>query len=269
MRKYGLALCGFLPAPIRPNHSIWCVPMTANFKFSDVQATPLVGGMADLPLRPRHFANGRIRPLEAPRRSFYGSFGKRMLDIMLVLCALPVVLPVIVLLVLLVAMQGGSPIYVQERVGLGGRTFRMFKLRTMVRDADACLAAHLAADPMARNEWNLRQKLTHDPRITLFGGFLRRSSLDELPQLWNVLKGDMSLVGPRPMMTAQRDFYPGRAYYRLRPGLTGPWQIGARHLTTFADRALFDDDYEVCHGFVYDMGIMLRTVRVVAKGSGC
>ena len=136
-------------------------------------------------------------------------------------------------------------------------------------DADDRLAEYLAANPNARAEWNLRQKLTHDPRITAFGAVLRRTSLDELPQLWNVLRGDMSLVGPRPMMETQRTQYPGTAYYRLRPGLTGPWQIGARHLTTFADRSIFDDQYENRHGLVYDVTILLRTVRVVASGTGC
>lgn len=248
--------------------------MTANFDLRDVHARPVTTSASAMPGRPAFgpapaFGRpSRDRRLAPRRVTLYTSFGKRALDIVLVLMALPVVLPVVAVLALIVALSGGNPFYVQDRVGLGGRTFRMFKLRTMVRDADARLAEHLAANPMARAEWNLRQKLTHDPRITAFGSFLRRSSLDELPQLLNVLLGDMSLVGPRPMMVMQRTQYPGTAYYRLRPGLTGPWQIGARHLTTFADRSIFDDQYENRQGMVYDLAIMLRTVRVVAVGTG-
>ena len=244
--------------------------MTANFDLRDVKSVPVIVAAPDA-------SSVRAWAAQRPARSWlwrlarngYVVVGKRMLDVTLIVLAMPVVLPVLLLLAALVALSGGSPIYVQDRVGLGGRTFRLSKLRTMVRDADDRLAEYLAANPSARSEWNLRQKLTHDPRITAFGSFLRRSSLDELPQLFNVLRGDMSLVGPRPMMVSQRNQYPGTAYYRLRPGLTGPWQIGARHLTTFADRSIFDDQYENRHGLVYDLSILLRTVRVVATGTGC
>lgn len=244
--------------------------MTVNLDLRDVKSVPVgvvvPNGMAQRPSRSNRLAQSVVG---RQGRGLYSILGKRVLDIGLIMLALPVVLPVLLVLAAVIALFGGSPIYVQKRVGLGGRTFRMFKLRTMVRDADDRLAEYLAANPTARAEWNLRQKLTHDPRITAFGAILRRSSLDELPQLWNVLRGDMSLVGPRPMMETQRNQYPGTAYYRLRPGLTGPWQIGARHLTTFADRSIFDDQYENRHGLVYDLSILLRTVRVVASGTGC
>lgn len=244
--------------------------MTANFDLRDVKSVPVVIVSPDVAAgrRPGRTVLAR-NDYGQQRRGVYLMLGKRLLDVTLILIALPVVLPVLFVLAAMIALSGGSPIYVQERVGLGGRTFRMYKLRTMVRDADDRLADYLAANPMARAEWNLYQKLTHDPRITALGSFLRRSSLDELPQLFNVLRGDMSLVGPRPMMVTQRNQYPGTAYFRLRPGLTGPWQIGARHLTTFADRSIFDDQYENRHGLVYDLSILLRTVRVVATGTGC
>ncbi len=244
--------------------------MTVNLDLRDVKSVP-VGVVVPNDMAQRPSRSNRLAQSVVGRqgRGLYSILGKRVLDIGLIMLALPVVLPVLLVLAAVIALFGGSPIYVQKRVGLGGRTFRMFKLRTMVRDADDRLAEYLAANPTARAEWNLRQKLTHDPRITAFGAILRRSSLDELPQLWNVLRGDMSLVGPRPMMETQRNQYPGTAYYRLRPGLTGPWQIGARHLTTFADRSIFDDQYENRHGLVYDLSILLRTVRVVASGTGC
>jgi exopolysaccharide production protein ExoY len=158
----------------------------------------------------------------------YRRMFKRAFDVCAVVMAAPVVLPLIGGLAVAVAMNGGQPFYAQDRVGKGGRSFRMWKLRSMVRDADALMEAHLAADPAARAEWDSTQKLKNDPRITPLGRFLRRSSLDELPQLWNVVTGDMSLVGPRPMMVNQQSIYPGTAYYALRPGITGLWQTAGR-----------------------------------------
>ena len=138
----------------------------------------------------------------------------------------------------------------------------------MVHNADASLEMHLAADPAARAEWDLTQKLKNDPRITRFGRILRKSSLDELPQLWNVFRGDMSLVGPRPMMPSQSSLYPGQAYYRLRPGITGMWQVSARNESSFAERAGFDADYDNTISFKTDMGLLWATVRVVLRGTG-
>jgi exopolysaccharide production protein ExoY len=138
----------------------------------------------------------------------------------------------------------------------------------MVDDAEAKLEDHLAADSSARHEWDTTQKLKADPRITSFGRFLRRSSLDELPQLWNVLKGDMSLVGPRPMMPEQAPLYSGEAYYTLRPGITGLWQVSERNATAFADRAHYDARYEQDLSLVNDLRILMATVRVVLRGTG-
>jgi len=198
----------------------------------------------------------------------YRRAGKRLLDILLVTLSAPFVLPLVAILALIVARDGGNPFYAQPRVGRGGRIFRMWKLRSMVVDADARMQAHLAADPDARTEWDLYQKLADDPRITPFGGFLRRASLDELPQLWNVLKGDMSLVGPRPMMPCQKPLYPGLAYYRIRPGITGYWQIAGRDRTTFATRARFDAAYEAELSLPTDAAVLTRTVGVVLRCTG-
>ncbi len=203
------------------------------------------------------------------RRGAYRNFFKRLLDIVAILMAVPIVLPVILMLAVLVARDGGSPFYSQLRVGKGGRSFRMWKLRSMVIDADMRLEDWLAASPAARAEWVSTQKLRNDPRITPFGHFLRRSSLDELPQLWNVLKGDMSLVGPRPMMLNQREIYPGTAYYALRPGVTGYWQTAGRNRTTFEARAEYDTVYEEQLSLTTDLGILARTVGVVMRGTGC
>ena len=205
----------------------------------------------------------------ARRRGLYRNGLKRGFDVLVVALTLPVVLPIVLLLALLVALDGGQPFYRQARVGRNGRIYAMWKLRSMEPGADRKLAEHLDQNPTARNEWDLNQKLQQDPRITALGRFLRASSLDELPQLWNVLKGDMSLVGPRPMMPEQEHLYPGRAYYLLRPGITGTWQVSARSKSTFADRAAFDTGYEQNVSFITDMKLLAATVRVVLRGTGC
>jgi lipopolysaccharide/colanic/teichoic acid biosynthesis glycosyltransferase len=203
------------------------------------------------------------------RQGFYRTLGKRALDIALVLLSAPVVVPLVLVLALFGALEGGRPFYVQSRVGQGGRVFRILKLRTMVTNADALLAAHLEADPAACAEWDASQKLKCDPRVTRIGRILRKTSLDELPQFWNVLRGDMSLVGPRPMMVCQQVLYPGRAYFRLRPGVTGPWQVSDRHESEFVDRVRHDDEYDRVVSFTGDLRLLWRTVAVVLRGTGC
>lgn len=206
---------------------------------------------------------------KTPRRGgLYRRGAKRALDILAILAAVPVVVPMVAGLAILVARDGGRPFYTQERLGKDGKVFRMWKLRSMVTDADVRMESYLADNPEARAEWDSTQKLKNDPRITPFGQFLRRSSLDELPQLWNVFKGDMSLVGPRPMMVNQRSIYPGTAYYRLRPGITGYWQTAGRNKTTFEARAEFDAAYEAEVTLMTDLRILARTVGVVLKGTG-
>lgn len=201
--------------------------------------------------------------------SLYSRGGKRAFDILFVLLTAPISLCLIAIMALLVMRDGGSPFYTHERIGREGRTFRLFKIRTMVADADERLAAYLAKNPSARVEWESDQKLKNDPRITRIGWWLRRTSLDELPQLLNVLLGDMSIVGPRPMMTEQRTLYPGTAYYALRPGITGPWQVSDRNQTSFAARADYDAQYlaELSPGT--DLSILARTMWVVLRCTGC
>ncbi|WP_295046840.1 sugar transferase [uncultured Paracoccus sp.] len=207
--------------------------------------------------------------VEIPRPWLYRSLFKRPMDMMLVLLASPVVFPLILLLALIVMLDGRNPFYSQQRIGRDGRMFRMWKLRSMVPDADQRLEEHLDRDPQARMEWDRTQKLRNDPRVTAFGRILRASSMDELPQLWNVATGDMSLVGPRPMMPDQQVLYSGKGYYRLRPGITGFWQTSGRNKTTFAARAWYDDRYERDLSFTSDAAILLRTVSVVLGRTGC
>lgn len=198
----------------------------------------------------------------------YRNGAKRTMETLLVLLSVPVTLPLIVLLALLVACDGGNPFFVQKRLGRNRQVFCIWKLRTMVVDAESRLQAHLDTDPEARRQWASTQKLKRDPRITRIGWLLRKTSLDELPQLVNVLNGTMSLVGPRPMMVAQRHLYHGRAYYRLRPGITGLWQISARNESEFVARVRYDEHYHRDLSVWLDLRILLRTVVVVLRGTG-
>lgn len=220
---------------------------------ADVQAKPVIGPA------PRH------RP--APK-GVYRAIFKRILDLALVLVTAPFSVPLILVLALLVMTDGSRPFYTQTRVGRNGRTFRLWKLRTMVPDADRILEAYLARNPAARLEWDATQKLRQDPRVTRVGRFLRKTSLDELPQLFNVLNGTMSLVGPRPMMVEQKAFYPGTAYYRLRPGITGLWQISDRNDCDFVGRGPYDEKYDRILSLWTDLGVLFRTVFVVLRGTG-
>ena len=193
---------------------------------------------------------------------------KRAFDATIICMAAPFIVMTIALLALALMLEGGNPFYTQTRVGLNGKFFRMWKFRTMVVGADAKLEAYLADNPKARKEWDTTQKLKRDPRITRIGRTLRKTSLDELPQLWNVLIGDMSLVGPRPMMPSQQNLYPGSAYYRLRPGITGSWQVSKRNESSFAERADYDQDYFIMLSLSNDVRILIKTVRVVVRGTG-
>ncbi|SHH07773.1 Sugar transferase involved in LPS biosynthesis (colanic, teichoic acid) [Cognatiyoonia sediminum] len=201
-------------------------------------------------------------------QTFYKSYAKRGLDIALVLLFLPIVGPLVLLMAAVTALNGSNPFYSQLRVGKNGRFFRIWKIRTMTVDAEARLESYLKSNPEARAEWNKHQKLKNDPRITTVGRFLRKASLDELPQLFNVLQGSMSLVGPRPMMPEQEQYYFGSAYYSLRPGLTGLWQISERNESSFVDRVAFDDAYSRSMSFGTDMKTLLKTVLVVIRGTG-
>jgi lipopolysaccharide/colanic/teichoic acid biosynthesis glycosyltransferase len=202
------------------------------------------------------------------RPGFYRNKGKRAFETLVVLCFLPMVVPLIFLLAMPMVVRGEYPFYSQHRVGRGGRIFVMWKLRSMVLDADGSLAHYLRENPSAREEWATWQKLRNDPRITGYGRFLRKLSLDELPQLWNVLRGEMALIGPRPMMPQQLDLYSGISYYALRPGISGYWQVSTRNDAAFVSRAHFDDKYDRELSFTTDLMLIARTLRVVLRGTG-
>lgn len=210
--------------------------------------------------------------LENPGKVFvptkYQTVGKPLLDCVLVIMSLPVLIPLVLTLAAIIMLDGGNPFFVQERVGRNGRVFRLVKLRTMVVNSEETLAQYLAANPTAAQEWSTNQKLRNDPRITVTGRVLRKTSLDELPQLFNVLLGQMSLVGPRPMMPCQKALYPGSSYYRLKPGVTGFWQISKRNAAEFWQRAEFDASYEREIGLGTDLKVLLKTIGVVVRATG-
>lgn len=165
----------------------------------------------------------------------------------------------------------GTPIsFAHYRVGLGGRQFRCFKFRSMVRNSAEVLERLLNSDPQARLQWERDRKLRHDPRVTGIGNFLRRTSLDELPQLFNILRGEMHFVGPRPVTLDELRMYGERKrhYMSVKPGLTGLWQVSGRNNTTYQRRVELDADYVERRSPFFDSWILVRTVKVVIKREG-
>ncbi len=198
-------------------------------------------------------------------------WSKRVIDVTLVLTSAPLWLPLLVLIAAAVRLDSpGAALFVQPRFGRHGRVFRLLKFRSMHHHADAALAGHLAACSLRTAEWDRLHKLREDPRITRVGRVLRRLSLDELPQLINVLKGDMALVGPRPVPVVERARY-GEAfslYVRVRPGLTGPWQVNGRNDLPYERRKTLDKAYVRGRTFRGDVLILLKTFGAVWSRRG-
>lgn len=196
---------------------------------------------------------------------------KRAMDLVLSVCIGVCVLPILLAICLAIRLETpGSALFRQARIGRDGREIRILKFRTMVQDAEACLARHLAANPGLQAEWDATQKLQNDPRITRVGNFLRRTSLDELPQLWNVLCGEMSLVGPRPIVSSEIAKYADvfDAYMRVRPGITGLWQVSGRSDLSYPERVRLDAWYISNWSTWLDLYILARTVPVVFEKKG-
>lgn len=220
---------------------------------------------------------GNTATIDSPRsgrsavRNLYAGVGKRICDLLLSAMLLPLVTPVLVALWMLARLGGGPGLYAQPRVGQHGRVFRCYKIRTMVVDAERRLEILCAREPALAREWMVNQKLVHDPRITRFGAFLRRTSLDELPQLWNILLGHMSFVGPRPFTLDQEQLYRdagGSAYFHMRPGLTGPWQLHGRGTTSFLSRVSYDEAYGRSISPWQDLLLIFQTANVVISPTG-
>lgn len=219
-----------------------------------------------------------IKPNSAEPPHLWDHGLKRVFDVAFALSALVLLTPLMVFIALILSFERGSILYVQTRVGRDRARFQCLKFRTMRPNAEDELKTVLQTDAFARAEWALHQKLSHDPRITVMGRFLRESSLDELPQLWNVVRGDMSLVGPRPIIAPESAGYHGdRAYYRnpafedyirTRPGITGLWQVSDRKNTTYGERVRLDRKYARNRTFWLDLKILWRTIWVVLGRSG-
>jgi exopolysaccharide production protein ExoY len=193
---------------------------------------------------------------------------KRCFDLTIALATLIVMAPTMLLAAAMIYLTMGRPIFfVQQRVGFGRKMFGCYKFRTMVADANEKLAAYLAQNPEAAAMWREKQKLIHDPRITWIGHVLRKSSLDELPQLFNVLAGHMSCIGPRPVLADELRRYGrhDRVYAKARPGLTGMWQISGRTNTTYSHRVLCDCYYIRRWSLRLDMAILFKTVPAVMR----
>lgn len=198
-------------------------------------------------------------------------FVKRTFDLVLASLFVLAFSWVYLLVCLGVCLSSGAPcFYTQARYGRDGKIFRIYKFRSMHQDADQMLHRHLQATPAAHAEWQIFQKLRDDPRVTRFGAFIRKYSLDELPQIWNVLRGDMSLVGPRPCMSGQEPLYEGYwgHYCAVRPGITGLWQVSGRNRVSYRRRAAMDAAYVEALSLRTDLLIILKTVLVITSADG-
>lgn len=196
---------------------------------------------------------------------------KRAMELIMIFVFLPLLLPLLGSIALLVKLDSpGSALFRHQRIGLGGRDISILKFRTMVRDADVVLRDCLTRNPSLREEWAANHKLANDPRITRLGRFLRKTSLDELPQLWNVVQGDLSLVGPRPIVWDEVDKYQGGfdLYKKVKPGLTGLWQISGRSDTSYAERVRLDAYYVRNWSVWFDIYILIKTPLEVLRGRG-
>ena len=200
-----------------------------------------------------------------------GGFIKRLFDVFSVLCLIVLLSPFMLMIAALIVFTEGRPFFIQHRrIGHNGNEFACYKFRTMVVNAEEMLGNYLRQNPGAEEEWRRNRKLANDPRITQVGRVLRKSSLDELPQLFNILRGEMSLVGPRPIVRDESANY-GLAfeeYTRARPGLTGLWQVKGRSSTSYEERVKLDCEYVSSWSFRRDLAILLLTVPSVLAARG-
>jgi Undecaprenyl-phosphate galactose phosphotransferase WbaP len=277
-----LSRCLELGRDHRISYAIVCMPSLSRQQllalldryghcFAHVMVIPDLIGMTSLGLSVREV--GGIIGLEVTQKLLCPSaqLAKRALDLVIALALAPFVLLVVGIAALLIRLESPGPVLLgNTRVGYCGRKFQAWKLRSMVVDGDEVLQQYLEDHPDERATWNATQKLKRDPRITRVGRIIRKTSIDELPQLWNVLMGEMSLVGPRPMFEAQVPLY-GRGYAlykRVRPGITGLWQISGRNHLTFSERASLDA-YTIQNWSVWlDIYILARTISVVLTAKG-
>ena len=260
--------------PGASNKLIQSITDNLQHKVDRVLIIPDTFGIAILGTSTQHFLHGDIVSFEVKSNlsNPVNLLVKRLFDLSLSLLALPLLLPVMGVISLVVRLESdGDAIFTQKRVGKGGKEFRIYKFRTMYKDAEQRLKELLERDSRAREEWSRYRKLRQDPRITRVGRFLRKTSLDELPQIINVIKGEMSLVGPRPVTREEiEEHYREKAvhYYKVPPGITGLWQVMGRSNTSYDYRVALDVWYVRNWNILLDVVILLKTVKVVLKGEG-
>jgi Undecaprenyl-phosphate galactose phosphotransferase WbaP len=239
--------------------------------FPHVYVIPDLDGLSSLGIHARDMC--RMLTLELRKSLLLPGprIAKRAMDLAVAIAVTVAFLPLLALIVLLIKLESRGPaFYSQERVGRHQQAFRVWKFRSMVSDADRVLRDYLAKHPELAEEWARDHKLRNDPRITRVGRILRKTSLDELPQLWNVLRGHMSLVGPRPIVRDEVSRYEEAfaLYTQVLPGLTGMWQVSGRNDTTYAERVALDMYYVRNWSPWLDIYLLARTVSVVLSGSG-
>lgn len=228
---------------------------------------PSWGGMPVAGLTPHHFFTHDAVLLHNTNRLtlLLPRLLKRSFDTVLSSLALAALAPLLLVVAVLIRRDGGSVLFIQPRVGQHGRLFGCYKFRSMIANAESVLLQHLEQNPAAAEEWRAYQKLRDDPRITAVGHFIRKTSIDELPQLLNVLKGDMSLIGPRPMMDGQQPLYGDDIVYytAVKPGLSGPWQVSGRNSLSFEERVRLEAWYSRNWSLWMDIVILLKTPRAL------
>lgn len=244
----------------------------AQWGAPDISVIPAMRGIPLHGTDISHFFSHEVAMLRMRNnlRRWPARLTKRVFDTLLALLLLVVLSPVMALLALLIRRDGGPALFAHPRVGKQGKIFNCYKFRTMVVDAEDQLEKLFQQRPELRNEWDADRKLQYDPRISSLGRFLRRSSLDELPQLINVMRGEMSLVGPRPVVRAELSRFGSEAGYYLlvRPGMTGLWQISGRSSLDYDKRVYLDAWYVKNWSFWYDFIILFRTIHVVFSKEG-
>ncbi|WP_018416376.1 undecaprenyl-phosphate galactose phosphotransferase WbaP [Teredinibacter turnerae] len=244
----------------------------ANVSYSSITIAPRMDGVPMIGLAMTHVFRHDVLMLTVQNNlaRFIPRLIKRSFDLVLSLSLIVALAPVLAVIALAVRASGKHVFYGHQRVGRDGRLFGCYKFRSMFNNSDQLLRDHLRDNPEARAEWNRDYKLKQDPRVTRVGNFLRKTSLDELPQLWNVVKGDMSLVGPRPVVREELLRYHDKQgfYSRVRPGITGLWQVSGRNDVTYEERVNLDTWYSKNWSLWYDVVILVKTLGVVVKRSG-
>jgi Undecaprenyl-phosphate galactose phosphotransferase WbaP len=238
----------------------------------DITVIPALRGIPLFGTNISYFYSHEVAMLKLQNnlRHFPARVIKRLFDLLLSLIILSILWPLFIYLALLIRKDGGDAFFAHKRVGLNGRKFNCYKFRSMQVDAALQLRKMLVTDPQIGKEWVEKSKLKNDPRITNIGYFLRRNSLDELPQLFNVLLGDMSLVGPRPVIQEELIRYGENIEYYLmvRPGITGLWQVSGRNNLDYEKRVYLDTWYVKNWSLWYDIAILFKTIRVVIRQDG-